>query len=143
MTDFDPKIRADGLGLDLVYKDPGYGRHGLYIPRLRAIVLKPDMHPIHERWVFTHEIMHHETGTKHTGGSSERDRIIENQCNLMAARELITVEELAAQAYESNDRGQWAMNLRVTGRAITTRMKHLTYLEKTMFDSIRRRHDAA
>lgn len=141
MTDFDPEAAAAGLGLQIMHQDPGHGRDGLYIPRHRVILLKPGMHPHQERVVCTHEIKHHETGTKHTGGSRERHRIIENRCDLMAARELITVEELTEQMHLSSDMGQWAVNLRVTGWVIDVRMKHLSYLEKLMMDSIRGQHD--
>lgn len=133
---YEPEEHAAALGLDVIDLDPQQGRLGLYIPRLRAIIIKPDLHPHDRRTVLAHEIRHHETGTRHTYTGREEQLRVEHDCDRVAAQRLIPFPALADEVAGSADPGLWAMSLRVNGRMIRARLRSLTPGERELLDTI-------
>lgn len=143
MSTYDPDEHIETLGLVLIPKDPGQGRLGLYIPRIQAILIHPYIHPHDRRVVLSHEIGHHETGTQHQYACRDEQRRIELECDTIAAKRLITPEDLAGRIIDSQDCGQWAYNLRVNGRMITTRIHNLAHDERQYLERLWAEHHAS
>lgn len=130
MTNYDPEAHLHEYGVQVIRVTFPSEHAALYIPRLNRVYLQPGLHPHKERGVLAHEVPHVESGTKHTNGNIERHRIIENRCDWIAARRLVSIEELAEQLSQTTDLGECAYNLRVTGRMIRVRLLHLTIEEQ-------------
>ena len=137
MSTYDPETHLTHvLGVHLI-EEPFASPHGaIWVPRHNTVWIQPNLHPHRRRSTLGHEAQHIELGVKHTNGSIERHRIIENLCDTRAARRLITVEDLAEQVSISPDPGEWAANLRVTGRMIRARLRSLTPGQRRLLDSI-------
>lgn len=133
---YEPEEHAEALGLDIILMDPQQGRYGLYVPRLRAILLRPGLHPHDRRVVASHEIVHHETSTSHAYSSIEEQRRVEHHCDRVAAGRLIAFSDLAREVSQSPDPGLWATNLRVNGRMIQARLRALSPEQRQLLDSI-------
>ena len=130
-TTKDPEEYARQLGLT-IYEDPlKDGIKGLYIARVRAIFIQPNQHPHMRRWVITHEIGHHITGTQHIDNREKR-RAVERMCDRLAAEFLIPIEDLRATAQP--DLAAWAYALRVPAGALLTRLRHLTTAERAILN---------
>lgn len=136
MTSYDPYAHAEQLGIPVRPAVLPYGLGGLWLPEHRTIYLSPDLHPIRARCTCGHEVQHVIRGVKHTRGSRERHRVIEAQCDRDAARMFISFEEMAEQVRSSTDQGEWAMNLRVTGRMIRAYLRSLTPGQLELLESI-------
>lgn len=136
MTSYDPYTHAERLGIPVRPAVLPYGLGGLWLPEHRTIYLSHDLHPIRARCTCGHEVQHVIRGVKHTRGSREWHRVIEAQCDRDAAALLISVEDLADQVAGSADPGEWATNLRVTGRMIRARLRSLTPGERELLDTI-------
>lgn len=136
MTSYDPYAHAEQLGIPVRPAVLPYGLGGLWLPEHRTIYLSHDLHPIRARCTCGHEVQHVIRGVKHARGSRELHRVIEAQCDRDAAALLISVEDLADQVASSTDPGEWAANLRVTGRMIRARLRSLTPGERELLDTI-------
>lgn len=79
---------ATELGVTVVDGDPGRGRLGCYIDRLRLIVLRPGIRTRTARYVLAHELGHAVRRDQHTG-DKRFDRIQEARADQFAARLLI------------------------------------------------------
>lgn len=136
MTSYDPYAHAEQLGIPVRPAVLPYGLGGLWLPEHRTIYLSHDLHPIRARCTCGHEVQHVIRGVKHTRGSREWHRVIEAQCDRDAARMFISFEEMTEQVRSSTDQGEWAMNLRVTGRMIRAYLRSLTPGQLELLESI-------
>lgn len=132
-----PQAAAQNLGrFNIILLDPQQGRYGLSVPRPRAILLRPDLHPHDRRVSASHEIVHHETSTSHVYSSIEEQRRVEHHCDRVAASRLRTFSDLAREVSRSPASGVWATSLRVNGRMIQARLLAVSPEQRQLLDSI-------
>ncbi|WP_269929153.1 hypothetical protein [Kocuria massiliensis] len=127
---YDPENHLHSLGIAITKTAFPCPAPAVYVPRLDTVFIQPGLHPHLERSALAHEARHVEDGTKHTNGNVERHRIIERRCNFRAAKLLIPIRSLVAQLVSTNDLGEVAYNLRVTGGILRSRLEHLTVEEE-------------
>lgn len=104
---------AAALGVTVVDGDPGRGRRGCYIDRMKLIILRPGMGTARARYVLGHELGHavrRDTRTGHDG----YDRRSERMADEFAARLLIHPDAVrSAEAIYGTDLESIARDLNV------------------------------
>lgn len=110
---YDPFEHADALGIRVEWGRPRTA-NGLWVPDANLIILKKGMRVLLERSVLAHEIGHAALGHRDTTPRNER------RADAFAARNLITLPQLAYAADQSRDPGQWCIDLAVTPHILET-----------------------
>lgn len=101
-----------------------------WVPRRRAILMKPGLRQVQRRCALAHELGHRHLG--HSGQCAYRDAVrqadrAERSADFWAARRLISIEELANVMVWTDDREEAAHELWVTRRILDVRLEHLTH----------------
>lgn len=122
---YDPYAHAEGLGVTVVWGDPGPGLVGLYDHGHRRIVLRDGLTRRVERCVLAHEILHHEHGDELTRDPMWAARR-EERCDRVAASRLIRWEDYLAAAVATDDPGALCLELDVTAWILSAYHRALT-----------------
>lgn len=102
-----PHEHAERLRIPVTYA-PGLPEPGRWYPTRREIVLRAGMTAMQERSVLAHELAHAILVHPHSTPK------LEAQADRWAARQLVTIDDLARVARESDDPGRWCVDLVVT-----------------------------
>lgn len=141
MVRYDPWGAADERNLDCL-RDPrlpaGRG-DSWWLPWLRLIILRDGLHPVHERCVLTHEVVHVDhcdVQLAQVGPDGPRlSRRQEHRADQEAARRLVSVDDLAVAllAHPTSPRGV-AHELEVTVEVLQQRLEHLVADERSWLE---------
>lgn len=119
-TIYNPWVHADNLGVPIEWGDPGGNRLGLWTGD--KIILSPAQSDRSATSTLSHEIVHVEYCDEPTPDlvwSARR----EARCDRLAAERLISPHDLVDIAACTDDIGQWALELGVTGWILEAYLK--------------------
>ncbi|MEI4273893.1 ImmA/IrrE family metallo-endopeptidase [Klenkia sp. LSe6-5] len=143
----DAESRAD---LDVVIDPDLPARRGdaWWVPMLRAIAIRADLHPTHERCVLAHELVHVDDDDRQLAGrgpdGTRLGRRQEQRADRTAARRLIRIRDLvAAVTTHPTDPAAVAHELDVTQHMLRVRLEHLQRAESALLAAAILEADAA
>jgi Zn-dependent peptidase ImmA (M78 family) len=122
--------REVALRFDVLPED----QDGLWLPDLALIVLDRRLTQTERRCSLAHELVHHELGHVECGHAGLAE-IQESQADAMAARRLVTIDQLAAALPWTVDKAELADMLWVTEDVLELRLGLLSNRDRALLDA--------